>query len=288
MSYNHLYAVPAKSFEEYKKAQNFPAVKNISVDQLNINEGEKISSNYNLHKFKNLGEKMDSEKKSLSQGNEDDKKIENKNISLGSRDYSGEKVSGQTSDSSAKKDTEQEKENEKIRLQFYPKQTEYPNLPSSDNNRWRDEDEIAAFIELEKRVAAEREKIRELEKKLGDSRREQAKSPFREDSREYTNVFPMSSTPKPQQKFLPSREEAITPKREYSSRYSSPRKNYYPKKGQKQQLPPKSNKDGGQQTSKLHPGAAIAQTSKNLADLQNSQRKVGPDIKKRMEKFANL
>lgn len=48
MSYKHLYAVPASKFQEFLNQNDakFPNVKTLSVDQLNINEAEKINANY--------------------------------------------------------------------------------------------------------------------------------------------------------------------------------------------------------------------------------------------------
>jgi hypothetical protein len=100
MSYKHLYAVPAKAFEEYtlSKSKNFTNVKNLTVDQLNINEADKINPSISTK----IQPVIDSNKKSLEpvlDKNEDSSKVENEKIRLrfypnqrGVENISGEKT----------------------------------------------------------------------------------------------------------------------------------------------------------------------------------------------------
>lgn len=95
MAYKQLYAIPTKSFEDYlnSRTNNFSNVKNLSVDQLNINEAEKINSN--------LNSKIQADKK-LETINEDEDKLV-----LGGKNAS----------------SNLQVENERIRKEFYPNQS---------------------------------------------------------------------------------------------------------------------------------------------------------------------
>ncbi|MEO1764351.1 MAG: hypothetical protein AAFR83_20870 [Cyanobacteria bacterium J06629_18] len=74
MSYKQLYAVPAGKFQSFldDKDTKFPNVKSLSVDQLNFNEGEKISSNY--------AKKENKQKKTLNEEKQEEGGLDNMKI----------------------------------------------------------------------------------------------------------------------------------------------------------------------------------------------------------------
>jgi len=123
MSYKQLYVVPVKSFEDYLKTkmENFPNLKNLKVDQLNINEGEKINSNFQSKiKDKNKDEKESNNEYMFSPDGKDNLYAGQPKLDLNHK---------------LEKDQAEELENQAIKEEFFPNKfpkKEVEELP--DNN----------------------------------------------------------------------------------------------------------------------------------------------------------